>query len=287
MADITGLSNPDQGTQPPSGQGQAELAEWAFQRALPAAVETPGLEPGITHVVHSESQVVTEIDARDHLANPARVKANRQLSDLPSLVAYLDRFQTDHTAAYVSSSGVTIILDDHTAQLPMWCGHTAQLIFERTQSWKRVVEVNNKPLNQEAFANLVEDLATYWMVPDGATMLEVAQTIEIAGDRVYKSARRTTDGAINLSYVNDTSVRAGTSGDLKVPARVELAIQAYEGIPATAPVKARLRTRLTNDIPSFTLILDRTAREIEMDARSEVQRWLQNETSIPVHLGTP
>ena len=117
-------------------------------------------------------------------------------------------------------------------------------------------------VDQEEFAELVETLERAWSSPDAATMLEVAQTIHIAGDKKLSSSFTLRDGSIALSFVNQEQAVAGRNADMTVPSRVELTMAVFEGTDSTVTIRCRLRTRRSGGQVRFVLLPDETADQI-------------------------
>lgn len=108
------------------------------------------------------------------------------------------------------------------------------------EHWLRL---DGKLVGQEDFAEHIEDGLQDIVTPDGATMLEVAQSIQGTKSAEFKGARRLQDGNIGVEWVEETTATAGSRGDLEIPERFELALAPFEGEDAYR-VNARLRYRI-------------------------------------------
>jgi uncharacterized protein YfdQ (DUF2303 family) len=273
--------------------GPAQLAEWV-QSNLATIGDMKWDGPGDReYVLHPQSMTVSTLDHSMRMPRPQRILTERKLATPGDLVDYLRRFDLTETAIYVSlDHGIVAMIDDHTANGPSWTGHKATVVIAAHPTWVRMRSMNTKAQTQNDFAELVEDLGPNWVTPDGATMLEVAQTIEFAGERVYKSATRLSDGSVNLAFVDNTAAKAGASGTLTVPQRFELQVRPFDGIDVTARVTGRLRTRLEpggGGGARFVLILDQTPQQIEREALDRLKVQLSDvlaDKGVPVHLGT-
>lgn len=271
---------------PPS----AEALAWAAEHAAPTQVHaTPDDTVRFFSPVDGADFIV---DLEPFLPRPRRQKASRQFTNLESLVTYAARFPLNEAAVYVGEH-VRLILDDHNDAAAGWQEHRATVALRLHPTWQAVKAANAQLLDQTAFAELVESLGGNWVTPDAAEMLEIAQTIEIAGERRYASSRRLADGSTSLAFVDTTNAKAGQAGDLTVPTRVAVGCRIFEGLDVVVRLDARLRTRLKGTEVKFAVLLDKTPAEIENEARAAVADTLETmfadvaSTIVPVHAGNP
>ncbi len=124
-------------------------------------------------------------------------------------------------------------------------------------------------MDQESFAQLVEDGLTEIARPDGATLLEVVQTIHATNNATFRSGVRLQDGQIQLQYVENIAATAGPTGDMTIPETVTLVFEPFFGAQPIQ-VEARLRFRITNGALTLGVWLIRHVEEIRAAFEAEI-----------------
>lgn len=269
------------------GEDGVGLVEWAAEHSGVDALESPA-EHVTVYARHATNRIEV-VDTEKYQAAPRRITASPQLHTLESLAEYVARFHSAPTAVYVSPVAVTAVLDEATDQTPQWRGHRAIHQLKQHPLFALLAANCNKAMTQTEFAELVEDLAGAWVAPDAATMLEVAQTISIAGDKKLSSAITLANGSISMSYQSIETATAGARGDLVVPVRLTVRLPVYDGTDATQEVSLRLRTRRRDAAIEFVLRPDETIEQIVAKALKSVRAELLGvlAPTIPLFFGTP
>lgn len=275
-----------------------DRARAAATEALPYSHPSERAESWLVPTGYTLAHVGTE-HLEDH---PFRQHGTASLLTPDSLVTYLRRYATALTAVYViphraTGPALVAVLNDHgptsyadvdeLAALPDlpgvagWRDHRAALELKLTPAWKRWAGASGKMLDQTTFAELIEDGITEIANPDGATLLEIAQTISASTDATFRSAHRLRDGQTQFSYVENVTTTAGATGELTIPQKLELVIAPFHGV-APRLITARLRYRITSGALTLGIILDQPEQYLA-DAVDEVAAHIREgvPASIP------
>lgn len=161
-----------------------------------------------------------------------------------AFIDYVGQFKDNQVTIWVPvTQGKIIAVINDNADQPGWGDFRAELTLTETPEWKHWISANGKDMNQEDFANHIEDGMDEIIEPPAADLLEMAQSIHATNDVRFKSQRRLASGEVQFEYTEEIDATAGTDGKLKIPAEFELAIAPFVG-EDPYKVNARLRYRL-------------------------------------------
>lgn len=187
-------------------------------------------EGGLYAVVPPGSAVV---DLEAYLPTPIYAKAAVTARTVQSLIDYTQRHKTEATAIFadVETGRVQSVIDyipadnggAHKAQK---CTYDAPF----SEEWKRWSAITGKQQNQEAFALFIEENRADVVNPDGATILELAKTLDAKKKVTFKSGIRLDDGSVTLDYTDETVASGGgITGKIPIPTEIELGIPVFFG----------------------------------------------------------
>ena len=257
-----------------------------------ASAEVEQLDPELLHhVIVPQGGSSQVIDLEKHLPSPRRAKGTVTLQRVQDLERYIERHDAPtNTTIWVDADAhkVVAVLNDHGAgeKHPEWGDHRAELQLKTTDAWRHWLAMDGRLLGQEEFAEHIEDGLQDIVTPDGATMLEVAQSIQGTKSAEFKGARRLQDGNIGVEWVEETTATAGSRGDLEIPERFELALAPFEGEDAYR-VHARLRYRVRAGDLTLGYRLDRPG-DVLRDAVDKVRDRLADRFQVErVFVGRP
>ena len=143
--------------------------------------------------------------------------------------------------AHPTSGRFVAIFNDHSPTEPAWRDHRAELQLTVPLEWQHWAKLDNKLVDQVTFANHIEEGLTEIAVPDGAELLEIAQSIHGTVNATFRSGHRLSDGRTQFQYEENVSASAG-AGKLTIPTQFELMISPFLGEDAKQ-VTALLRWR--------------------------------------------
>lgn len=245
------------------------------------------------------SAFIVPVDARLEVIDPARFdKLNStprraegivQPQTLEALINYVD-YHHDIAATTVwvgaETGKVIAVINDHAGAdgAPGWGDHRAIFEPRMTPEWLRWKRADGSWLEQEAFAELLEDGLTEIAEPAGATLLEVASTMSGKTEVSWEQATRLDNGAISAKYVEDVKAGAGARGDLEIPTQFTLVLPVFAGEDAIQ-IEARLRWRLRAGKLLLGFKLDNPHRAVQ-ESVDRISDQLAGPFSH-VYIGTP
>lgn len=133
------------------------------------------------------------------------------------------------------------ILDYHDEQ-PGWGEHNITWKLQTDSDFQDWREHNEKAFGQTEFALFLEDHLPNIAEPDGATLLELVQELEVTKSVEFKSQERLHDGSRVLHY-SETVQKAPAKGKLEFPKSLKLRLPIFRS-GAVAEMEANLRFRL-------------------------------------------
>lgn len=207
--------------------------------------------------------------------------------DVPAFLAYHGKHADASTEIYadVQQLAVTAVLDAHTAESPRWERHRLHLTLRQTAAWNAWIQRNTKYMEQEIFAEFLEDHLADLVSPPAAEMLEIAQSLQAASKVDFKSGVRLATGQRQLEYVETTVAKAGQKGTLKIPETFEIGLVPFEG---SEPYRmtARFRYRINGGQLTLAYRLERPEDTLKA-AFGDVVAAIAAEVEQPVLNGRP
>jgi len=195
------------------------------------------------------------IDLERFASTPYRKRGHVTVHDAASFLAYHSRHSTSKTEVFADHEAprIVAVIDSHagaedepTAGEPGWGHHRVTLAVHKTDAWSEWRQRSGKLLGQVEFAEFVEQRLPDFISPEGATMLEIAQSFHATKKGRFESSRRLADGQTQLEFREETTASAGKKGSLDIPTVFELGIAPYEG-SKPYKVTARLRYRIGDE----------------------------------------
>ena len=267
------------------------------------ATKPEEIAPGIWAGVDRDGRVQVK-DLRNDLEagedHPKRKKARVTLTEADSFVGHLAKhglpeseLWADVDAAKVTAiinahEGVEEIADAVTETIPGlagWQDHTAVLQLRRTDDWNDWTKSDKGWFTQSTFAEFVEAHLPNFASPDGATMLELAQSFRANTAVKFESSKRLSSGETKLEYREDVQAAAGKKGDITIPETFTLALQPFEH-GAGYKVGARFRYRIAGGELTLGYVLDRP-KDVLRDAFAGVVSTISEATTREIWHGTP
>lgn len=176
---------------------------------------------------------------------PSRKVGTTTVWDTAAFAAYYAKHADSATEVYADVQRLTItaVLDAHQADAPRWGKHRLNLALRKTPEWVAWLAMDGKLMDQEAFAEHLEDHLTAIVTPPAAQMLEIAQSLQATAKVDFQSSMRLSNGQRQLQYTETTTGKAGEKGKLEIPESFEIGLTPFEG---SEPYKlsARFRYRI-------------------------------------------
>lgn len=267
------------------------------------------LVPGEVYLVPDGAGGLSTIDTDEYADSPRHTKAARVVTDAASFVGYVNRHKVAGTEIYqhANSSSVVAVIDSHQSTdghelaIAGWQKHTVKLILEHSKAWAAWAAADGKLVDQQTFADFLDDRYLDVIDPAPAVLIDIARTFQAKTSVNFESGFREGSGDVTLQYVEDTKAKAGQKGDIEIPARIQLALRPYVGGPIYS-IWATFRYRLTggNVVLGFRLerpenILEAAFADIvteirdgRTDKRDGVETFVHGGVGgVPIFAGKP
>lgn len=271
----------------PAGKTEAEAIIDVTREA--AVGELREVDPRkVYSTVVPEGFAIETVDFEYLLDVPKRMAGTVTVQTVDDFAGYVSRHDDqDGTTVWVDIETAQIIgvLDDHRQEGPGWGDHRALLRLKATEQWAHWAKLDGQLVEQEKFADHIEDGLKEIVEPSGPTMLEVVQTMQGATKADWKSAKRLQDGSVSFLYHEDATATAGGNGELDIPATFKLGMAPFLGEDEYA-VTARLRYRVSSGKLQIGYKLDRPG-DVVRDAIDQIAARLAQTFTDRVFIGKP
>ncbi|MFD7016058.1 DUF2303 family protein [Streptomyces sp. NPDC059928] len=210
------------------------------------AADPAELTPGKIYAFNTPGGVrEVDLTGPEYTGVPARKQGTTLVRDAVSFHAYYDKHHDDDTEVFADAERLSVIavLDAHTADTARWSGHRLALHLRLTDAWKQWQDNDGKLMAQEPFAEFLEDHLPELIEPTAADMLEIAQSIQGSTKAEFQAGTRLATGQRQLQYVETTTAKAGTKGQLTIPETFTIGLVPFEGSDGYK-LTARLRYRI-------------------------------------------
>ena len=218
----------------------------AIQQQADGEAHVP-LGAGEVYLVPDGEGGLSTIDTDKYAVAPRHTAAARVVTDAASFVAYVNRHALAGTEVYAhtNSSTVVAVIDSHegTDGAPGWQKHTLKLALEKSKAWLAWEAADGKLVDQQTFADFLDDRYLDVIDPAPAVLIDTARTFQAKTSVNFESGFREGSGDVTLQYVEDTKAKAGQKGDIEIPSRIQLALRPYVGGPMYS-IWASFRYRL-------------------------------------------
>lgn len=247
------------------------------------------VEPGGIYLVATAAGHVERVDLTgpEHTGQIARKTGRTVVRDAASFLAYWAKHHDDASEVYadVEQLSVTAVLDAHANDQARFGEHRLHLQLRRTKAWEEWLTLDGKLVDQDRFANFLEDHLPNLVEPDAATMLEIAQSIKASTKGEFQSSSRLQSGERKFSYTEDIKASAGAKGDLTIPEVFQIAVPPFEGATAYT-MRARFKYRLGGGQLALGYKLEQP-EERARAAFAEILAEIADSITVPVLNGTP
>lgn len=279
------LSDLPQAVRPPRTEADA-IIEAAMMTAEPHPLEV-GRVYGWSTKNGVERVDLTGDEYRDL---PRRKTGTTVVRDIVSFRHYWKKHADDLQAEVYADADrdkVTAVLNTHTSSEPGWGDHRLVYALRRTDAWQVWSGYDGKLLGQVEFAELLEARLPDIAEPDGADLLELAQTFSATTEAVFKSGNILATGERQLVYSEQIQASGGRGGKtITIPKRIVLQICPYED-SAPVQVTARFRYRVHEGTLRLGYVLDQPAEILTAAFTSVVAQLSAELGGVDIMRGTP
>jgi uncharacterized protein YfdQ (DUF2303 family) len=220
------------------------MTEYQTESEVVADLTRQSVEPhkldGGVYAIPGPDGSVRIVDTDAYSETPRHTTASRTVLDATSFVTYVNRHGLAGTEVYADTPGsaVVAIIDSHEGNDgdPGWQKHRLTLSLEHTKAWKAWVgrDLGQVPaawMDQQEFAEFIEDRALDVVEPDHATLIELATKFEATKNVEFGSSVRLDSGEVQFQYTETIGAKKGNKGEVKLPKEIKLALRPYIGGP--------------------------------------------------------
>ncbi len=247
-----------------AAQQQLEIAD------TPATI----LPPGYTLTLHPELR-----------ERPRRTARTYSAHTVDSFIDYVNRYADEDTTVFIdlARERATAIIDYDAPTAPAdngarWGAHRAAYDFPRTNEADDWLRLNGRAMTQQEFALFIEQHLPEIVEPDGATMLEIALSLQAKTSVEFAKAARLDNGQVQFQYRETIDGSAGPQGNIQIPSEFKLGLQLFKG-GAAYELAAKLRYRIKEGQLVMWYDLIRPQRAIE-DAITTVAEQIRSRLAI-------
>jgi uncharacterized protein YfdQ (DUF2303 family) len=240
----------------------AEIIEHDDEKLHPIAIVPPG------HQLQS---------VEDFAKAPYRRRGKVTLHDAESFIAFVNRFEDDHSLVFADSKKVAFraVLNYHESGPegnPRHSDWQAIFTLRLTEDWTRWIGMNKRAVSQVEFAQFLEDNLLNIAEPAGTDILSLATHLQVHKDVAFRSNVRLQDGMTQFLYEESDATR----GEMRLPPMMILGIIPFDGSPSYR-VEARLRYRVNEGRLTLWYDLVRPDRVVDTafaDVEKEIREGL-------------
>lgn len=226
----------------------------------------------------------------DRATGPRDRRGIVTLTELESLIAYVNRYKSENAIAWADAAafGIAVVFDDHPAgperTSAAWRTHRANYTCPKSPEWIAWTQLDGQPMPQEKFADFIEarleDLRAADGYPKPTEMLQVARNLMIRTKGTFERSINPTTGDSVLTNKTETE-----TGSTQIPRAFVIGVPVFDG-GTPYQVEARVRMAIVDGRAAFSYTLHRR-KEIERDAFADVRNRLVEQTSIVLLAGKP
>ncbi|WP_018135423.1 DUF2303 family protein [Acaricomes phytoseiuli] len=211
---------------------EAQTEAQVVARLAAEAASAEELTPGRIYKIQNAAGGYTTLDTQDYSDRPRRKDGSFTVGDTESLIAYLSKHGiTGETEIWSleNQNQVMAVIDSGTEVEAGWQKHRVSLELNYTPEWIAWVRASGGLMDQEGFAEFIEDHAAEVASPSSAEILEIAQSLQVTKGVDFESGKRLSDGEMRFSYRETQTATAGRAGELKIPDTFTLALSPFVG----------------------------------------------------------
>jgi len=237
-----------------------------------------------THVrfVRPAGMIAETVDLEPFLDAPMRTRGVVYLHTKESFAHFVKEHRADpatHLYANAETFTYTAVFNDAGTD-PGWGDHRAVLQLQKTREWLHWEKNDRKLLSQLEFAEHIEEGEPEIIEPNGATVLEMAQTFHVTTGAEFSSATILDSGSTSFSYMEDNKAAAGAKRSIAIPKQIKLSLPPFEVEERQAlTVSARLRYRLSGGHLQLGYTLIRPEEGLRL-AFADTTTWLADDTGL-------
>lgn len=236
---------------------------------------------GVT-ITNTHSKATVE-SAERFLLEPLRIRQSPTFETAEAFAAYVNDFAeggTSRAFASLAERKIVASIDYHAPDTPSWSTHRATLPATFDASFDAWLSIAGKPMGQRAFAEFLEDRAEDAVIPDPASLMEVAANFQAVRNVDFKTAINLSTGERQFKYEEKDS----PAGAITCPKVIRLQTPVFYGTP---PVDwaARFSYDISDGKLQFTVKIHRLHELLDREFEALVASLQAMLTATPIHRG--
>jgi uncharacterized protein YfdQ (DUF2303 family) len=196
------------------------------------ALTAPFISGGVTHL------------APERLSVPRFLTGSPVFNEVKAFIDYVNQFKLNKSHIFYDDQGKFLcVLDYHQAINSASHGdHVAELRLLRSPEWTTWASKSEQPMEQQAFAEFVEDNARDILTPGPAEMMAVATGLHATVGATFRQAINQANGTIQVQW--DEQIAGTVRGsDKEIPSQFSIGVRPFMGTERY-PIDCRLRYRV-------------------------------------------
>ncbi|HEV7344169.1 MAG TPA: DUF2303 family protein [Devosia sp.] len=274
----------------PEGQQQRGDIEVVIDELGEHFVSEPQVRQDGSYVVFRSARLVPEVMPALNPSLPSFVAAAEVVVEPKSFKDYIVAFKSS-TAICKASLGhneIVAVLDyhggaregDRDSALPQRAVHTVTLKCPFDLDYAKWRGVFDKPLTQNGFGNVLEDLVHTISEPAVADLQEAIDELRIDRAVRFKSGVNRRNGTVQLTYEEIEGDGDNGGGKVNLPEEIKIIVPIFQGGPLIELV-AKLRYRMEKGVVAFIVTVPGLDK-IERDQFRRIGEEVRTETDTPV-----
>lgn len=222
----------------------------------------------------------------DHVRQTVTFRSRQSFSD------YINRFKNLSTQVFVHSISVgaqcLAVIDYHDSTgSPSRTTHRADYLPAYSKEFKAWMDINRKPISQEAFLAHLRSWGYTIVSHTDADLIEIASSLEFSSKGVFSSKVERVTGGRMLTFNEEVEGSAQSRGSkIAVPERISISAPVFERAEEAVTYVADLLYRPANGALTITVELHQIHRVIDA-AIEEMIAMITAETKIKPYFGFP
>lgn len=217
------------------------------------------------------------VDLSRFMPAPIRHENLIKVTTADSFIAYFNKFSNADSVVKFSVSNQLVvgIIDFGGADTPQWKDHQVKYSCPFSKQWVAWSGSDKRRMDQESFAEFIENNIDDFNAPAGAQMLEIATKFQLIRKATFGSSMKTSTGEFQFAYSEENQ-----KGTIEIPSEISLGLAPFEA-GQHYEVKARIRYRLREGLLHFWYELI-SPEEILKDAFNDVREAISNSISSDI-----
>lgn len=241
-----------------------------------------------------EDEELSAVHLEKFLPVPLHSRGSATLHDPADFAAYVTRLADKARTtvwADLEAGHIDAVLDDHAdngaaGSTAGWRQHRVSLRMQDDPDWATWMKLDNRLMDQSAFAEHIESMTHTIVDPSAADMLEFTTSFHAKKNVTFRQQVNITTGDVQLTYDEETKTNA-KSGHIEVPRTFTVRLSPWLTV-APVELTARLRHRISDDghlAIGFSLLRPDRARQAAFnEVITDVSEGVGD---LTMHLGTP